>query len=398
MEGLSTMKPTPQILRRNAAIPTGFGMAPGAALSETFRISSPSTALICILILLGALTAGCGTAATMAPPSRPEPLINLKKIILEPMVKASDGQARVVIRKTREGQDYMLLNLSFQGAGIHIVEAIKQGRILEHRIVVRNSRGEILGTNPINFQAVKVTRTRIQQDEQEVLVTEENTTVPFEEAGGEKETVKRSYSLRSFDENDRIPQSIILTKVPTSGEYVTVYVELTLVDPVLQELCTTLESGACPRATNTPFREIRQDNEDTLSEIIQRYKNYEKGPFRFTLKKTPDYYRKSIQEEIDKLNERDTHDRYTEFQTPGGNRFEGYSNVARTGSKVFYREWRLLGEPRYFQVALEKDVVESIEEKKKIEQLKKEQNLEGRDKMLEPEGSYDKIYRPEGSY
>lgn len=362
-----------------------------------FRWRNPAWSATLIIIITTLIQ--CGTAATIASIDRPRPIIDLGRVVLEPMQKSSDGQARVIVRKTREGQDYMLLNLSFQGAGIHLVEAIKQGRILEHRIIVRNAKGEILGTNPINFQAVKVTRTRIQQDEQEVLVTEENTTVPFEEAAGETETVKRSYSLRSFDEDDRIPQSIVLTKVPQAGDYVTVYIELSLVDPVLQELCTTIESGACPRAHSMPFREVQQDNEDALNEIIQRYKNYEKGPFRFSLKKTPDYYRDSIKEEIEKLNERDTHDRYTQFQTPAGNKFEGYSNVARTGSKVFYREWKLVGEPRYFQVSLEKDVVESIEQKEKKEQAKKKQDLEGRDDMLRnPEGSYDEVYKPEGGY
>lgn len=362
-----------------------------------FRWRNPAWSVALIIIITTLIQ--CGTAATIASIDRPRPIIDLGRVVLEPMQKSSDGQARVIVRKTREGQDYMLLNLSFQGAGIHLVEAIKQGRILEHRIIVRNAKGEILGTNPINFQAVKVTRTRIQQDEQEVLVTEENTTVPFEEAAGETETVKRSYSLRSFDEDDRIPQSIVLTKVPQAGDYVTVYIELSLVDPVLQELCTTIESGACPRAHSMPFREVQQDNEDALNEIIQRYKNYEKGPFRFSLKKTPDYYRDSIKEEIEKLNERDTHDRYTQFQTPAGNKFEGYSNVARTGSKVFYREWKLVGEPRYFQVSLEKDVVESIEQKEKKEQAKKKQDLEGRDDMLRnPEGSYDEVYKPEGGY
>ena len=345
------------------------------------------------------ISINCGTTATTAPASKPAPRINLHDIALEPMQKSSDGVGRVIIRKAREGQDYVLLNLSFQGAGLHIVDAIKQGQILEHRIVLRNSRGEILGTNPINFQAVKVTRTRIQKDEQEVLVTDENTTVPFEEAAGQEETVKRSYSLRDFEETDRIPQSIVLTRVPEAGEYISAYVELTLVDPVLRELCTNLEAGACPRALTMPFREIRSDNQDVIQEIINRYKNYEKGPFRFSLKKTPEYYRKSIQEEIDKLNERDTHDRYTEFKNPGGSKFEDYSNVARTGSRVFYREWRLLGEPRYFQVALEKEVVDSIEEQKKKEQKKKEQNLEGRDDMLkDPEGSFEKVDEPEGNY
>ena len=354
---------------------------------------------VAALLAMPMISSLCNTAVTMAPVQKPNPLINLNRVVLEPMEKKATGEPEVVVRKTREGQNYILLNLSFQGAGLHIVDAIRTGRILEHKIVVRDSRGRVIGSSPINFQAVKVTRTRIQKDEQDILVTDENTSVPLEDATEGRETVQRSYALRSFSEDDRIPQSIVLTSVPAPGEHISVYVEISLVDPVLQELCSSVEAGACPRTQKMVFREVENDNRDVIQEIIDRYKNYERGPFRFELKKTPDYYRKAIQEEIAELNKRNTHDRFTDFLTPGGNRFEEYSNVARTGSRVFYREWKLLGEPRYFKISLKEEVEDSLEEKKMEKERKEEQTLEGRDDLLKtPEGSYEDIKTPEGSY
>lgn len=394
------MKTTPtyyQIERSGGAL-NGSRSSPSTSPSWTVR-----GAVLFLIILLSVLSGNCGSTAVMAPVDRPRELINLNRVVLETREKSTEGEPVVLVRKTREGQNYLLLNLAFQGAGIHIVNAIKNGEILEHRILVRDSTGQIIGSSPINFQAVKVTRTRIQKDEQEVIVTEENTTVPYQDGEESRETVRRSYALRSFDEDERIPQSIVLSRVPEPGEYISVYVQISFVDPVLRELCNSVEAGACPRSEKLVFREIRKDNQAVVDEIIERYKNYEQGPFRFELKKNADYYRDSIKGEIEELNKRNTHDRYTEFVTPGGNPFEEYSNVARTGSRVFYREWRLVGEPRYFKIALKKEVEESIEEEKKQEQKKEEESrkekLEGRDNLLKnPEGSYEDIKDPEGGY
>lgn len=302
----------------------------------------------------------------MSSPEIPPEIIDMNRIRMEPVDSTSNDleiryyddqkleqttdQKTKTDLKTDKAKPYLFLNLTFYGAGINVIEEIKKGRILFHKIVVRDSSGRVLGEEPINFQATKMSTTRIQKSESDVYISNDNERIPLSEEEKSKDVIRRSYTMRSFTENDKVPQVIRLRELPDPNSYVSVYVVIYLVEPVLKEVCRQIDGNSCPVVDYYTFREIREELNSLMQEIRRAYERQEDIP-AFALKEPTDSYRSQMKQNLDDLN--------TRFHLPpndikvinlANSTANLYSNVANFGSRVYYREWKLLSEPTYFRV------------------------------------------------
>mgnify|MGYP006996006169 CR=1 FL=1 len=262
---------------------------------------------------------------------------------------------------------YLLLNLSFAGSGLNVIEEIKKGHILFHKIVVRDAAGRVLGEEPINFQVIKMTETRLKQSESDVYISPDNQQIKIGDEKHNQEVVRRSYTIRAYSEDEPVAQVIRLRELPDSNTPISIYVVLHYVQPILLEVCKEFDGTSCPMAEHYTFRETKEELQKMLQLIKAAYQKQEDLP-GFQLKNPPEWYRKQMKENISRINE-------LKQEPPGHIRVLNvsneesklYANVGSFGSRLYYREWKLLSEPTYFRVRIVQRAHQSEFDESKVE-------------------------------
>ncbi len=307
---------------------------------------------ICIVapLLLLASVAGCATQVRMQSPDIPPEVIDMSRIRLQP----TEGKELEVRYGGEQERPYLLMNLTFTGSGLNVIEEIKRGRILFHKIVVRDASGRVLGEEPINFQAIKVTETRIQRSESDIYITSDNQQIKLGEDNPDRDIVRRSYTIRPYTDSDTLPQIVRLREMPDTNSPISVYVVLHFIEPVLKEICREMDGEACPVADYYVFRDVREELQGLMQQIQQAYEKQEDLP-AFRLKRPPEFYVKQMKANLKRMN--------AAHNVPPGNikvlNLSGqpatlYANVASFGSRLYYREWKLISEPSYYRVKIRK--------------------------------------------
>lgn len=305
-----------------------------------------------VLIFLFTITAGCTRNVRMESVPLPAEVIDMNRIRLYP-VPLGDGTAIKVLylEKNSKKQPYLRMNLNYKEAGLNLIEAIKDGDILFHRIIVRNEKGQLLGQSTINFTAVNIKSTTITKEEQSMVITDSMNEIEVGESVKEGTVVRKEYSLKTFTDEDNVPQTIPLKTVPKTGSYINVYIEIAYLRPYLHELCPVEEKDSCPAATDLAMRTVREENKQVLDEIIEKYKKGEEGPFRFEPARSADHYRQAVRKTVDEINQSsDKPPEGMRVQDVNGNPEKTYTNIASFGSRLYYREWKLVSPPAYFKI------------------------------------------------
>ena len=284
--------------------------------------------------------------------------IDLAKIVMEPTDAPSDSV--LPVRRNAAGDYYVLLNLNYAESNINVVEAIKNGNILAHRIVIKNSQGEEIGWDTINFQAYNVRKITTITTPSNVLLTRDGKKAVEESASAEK--VKYVFEEQQYTDTDKIPQTIFLNSKyrPGSDSWVSIYAEIFYIQPVLGELCPVVGSGdtfdaTCFNVQDRIFKTVREDNKvhidklrgelgqdpDTLTKLTIPKKetgteglatgsDHPDAEYQKILK-TKEFYKATIEKEVSEINE-------------SGRRINPVKD------KLYYQEWRLVSVPRYFQL------------------------------------------------
>jgi hypothetical protein len=308
---------------------------------------------ICLFLLALTGLAACAREVRMQSPEIPPEVIDMSRIRLEPV----EGNELEIHSGGDSGLPYLLMNLTYAGSGLNVIEEMKRGRILFHKIVVRDVSGRVLGEEPINFQAVRMTETRIQKSESDVYITADNDQIMLKKQEESGEVVRRIYTIRTFTDTDRVPQIIRLREMPDTNQPVTVYVVLHLVEPVLKEVCREIDGEACPVADYYTFREVREELAEVMRSIQRAHERQEDLP-AFRLKNQPDHYVKQMKANLARINElyKAPHDNIKVLNL-SGQPAALYANVASFGSRIYYREWKLISEPGFFRVKVSKKPV-----------------------------------------
>jgi len=340
----------------------------------------------------------------------------------------------VNVEYSENNKPFIRLELYFKDSGLNIIEEIKNGTILEHKIVVKNHKGETISAQPVNFQAYEVTETKIEKVRNKVVIGETKEKFKLSDLGKESKSYKES-EPRRYSDDSPIPQALELDpkKVPSAGEFISIFLEITYVNPFLEGVCDELNQD-CERDKVIMFRHIAERNKSELESLRG---SYEEGDFRKFKSLTPDEVeseKKIIKDKIFALNNSLNTSLPKEQANIKSNRSFPGSGFASTtfketkttangsvetervgtinafvdqtqnydGNKYFYREWNLVSFPRFFKIQSVikggKSVGEEIKEEKKIiPTLPKETSETDKTKNTDedhPESIFDKPNLP----
>ncbi|MEQ8352919.1 MAG: hypothetical protein RH862_15635 [Leptospiraceae bacterium] len=282
--------------------------------------------------------------------------INLNNIGMQPLGAASKNSQIIEIRKNSEGNPVALLELDYKNSGLNVIQEIKNGKILEHNIVIMDSQGREIGRAPINFIAFEVEEITSSVQSQKLLFTDSGSEVEYDKSDRpEPQPLERRARLKVYEDGARVPQYVELSRSPESGTTVSIYLELVYIQPFYSELCQSGQND-CPSVERVAFKAVKKDNEETMSEIEERVNKslqrsgegneaevvaLESDALVFRLKKPVEDYKEGIKREIKKLNKRPTTNQDNDPYV---------NHTARSGDYLHYREWKLLTVPRYFQI------------------------------------------------
>ncbi len=248
----------------------------------------------------------------------------------------------VKFQKNDQGKFCVVLDLTFRESGINIIESIKKGEILDNNIVIRDSSGRIVGKSSINFQAFTIYKTMVAKMQTNEVLTDSGERISLEEKQ-KKEQPKYKVEQVSYSDGDKVPQPICIGSDLQSGNYISVTVELTYIQPFLNEICHTSQKNCVRlekeimRGANQHFQKKISDKEAELTE------NPEKNTrFSFSMDDW-DIARKSIKDAIHKISD-EIKQKLKNNENPLTTEF---------GNEFKYREFKLIGAPRYFKVMFE---------------------------------------------
>ncbi|XDD46004.1 hypothetical protein AB3N60_14995 [Leptospira sp. WS39.C2] len=286
---------------------------------------------------------GCQTPERVMVPTFPtqSEQINLNRIKMITKQEANPGlesnskkpltqEPGVSVEYSENKIPFIQLDLFFEDAGISIIEEIIAGTIIDHHIIVLNQKGEIIAKQPVNFQAYEILETKTEVMRNKVIVGESkkpvkvNSTTP--ETKVTREAIERQYSDR-----DTVPQvlEIFEGKVPTPGEYISIYLELTYVNPYLEPNCESY-GGNCFGAKQKFIEDVTTRNRRELDILRNRYVNGEIAQFPNLTKEEQIEFKSNIKSKIEFTN--------------------GSSGPRHSFTKYFFREWNLVSSPRYFRI------------------------------------------------
>lgn len=282
--------------------------------------------------------------------------INLNNIGMQPLGAASTDSRIIEIRENSEGNPVALLELDYQNSGLNVIQEIKNGRILEHHIVIMDAQGREIGRAPINFIAFEVDEITSSVQSEKLLFTDSGSQVEYEKSDRPRpQPLQRRARLKVYEDGARVPQYVELKRAPENGSTVSIYLELVYIQPFYSELCQSTDKD-CPAVEKVAFKEVRKDNEETMKAIEERVNAtlekttegneaevvaLESDALVFRLKKPVEDYKEGIKRAIKNLNRRplnnEENDPYVNY-------------TAESGDYLHYREWKLLTVPRYFQI------------------------------------------------
>ncbi|TGN14259.1 hypothetical protein [Leptospira ilyithenensis] len=335
----------------------------------------------------------------------------------------------VNVEYSENNKPFIRLELYFKDSGLNIIEEIKNGTILEHKIVVKNHKGETISAQPVNFQAYEVTETKIEKVRNKVVIGETQEKFKLSDLGKESKSYKES-EPRRYSDDSPIPQALELDqkKVPSAGEFISIFLEITYVNPFLEGVCDEINLD-CEKDKVIVFRHIAERNRLELESLRGSYEEGDFRKFKSLTAEEVESEKKIIKDKIFALNNSRNSSLPQEPANIKSNRSFPGSGFAPTvfketkttvngsekvgtinafvdqtqnydGNKYFYREWNLVSFPRFFKIQSiiknGKSVVEEAkdkEEKKILPTLPKENSESEKTKDAtseHPESIFDK--------
>lgn len=268
-------------------------------------------------------------------------IIDLNRVIVGPV--DPDNQGRLRIHTDDQGKPVALVEVDYSRAGLNVPQAIREGRILEHEVLIRDHKGEILGRAPLNFSSFRFEKITEQRKARRFLILPNATSVTVEEEGDSEPKTRIVAHIRNYTDRDAIPQSIELDRRPDSEFPVTLQVRMTLIDPYVAPLCKECLEDPL-------YSDARKDYEEALSKLkaleanpeLLQDDSAEKEPARLSrlAHQKADVYRRSVKEAIATMNKRS-------HQIQNGK----ILNHTSDGNFIQYREWNLYSRPYFFYVS-----------------------------------------------
>ncbi|MCG6140485.1 hypothetical protein [Leptospira mtsangambouensis] len=289
------------------------------------------------------LSLGCETPQKVITPTFPthSEQINLNRIKMitksEAVHSESKEEKKPLAKEPGVSVDYsenkipfIQLDLFFEDAGISIIEEIIAGTILDHHIIVLNQKGEIIAKQPVNFQAYEILETKTEVMRNKVIVGESKKPVKVNSTTPETK-ISREAIERQYTDRDTVPQvlEILDGKVPNPGEYISIYLELTFVNPHLEPNCESY-FGNCYAAKQKFFEDVTLRNRRELDILRNRYVEGEVAQFPNLTPVEQSEFKTNIKSKIDSTN--------------------GVYGPKHGFTKFYFREWNLVSSPRYFRI------------------------------------------------
>ncbi|TGM63612.1 hypothetical protein EHQ94_13245 [Leptospira meyeri] len=289
------------------------------------------------------LSLGCETPQQVITPTFPthSEQINLNRIKMitksEAVHSESKEEKKPLVKEPGVSVDYsenkipfIQLDLFFEDAGISIIEEIIAGTILDHHIIVLNQKGEIIAKQPVNFQAYEILETKTEVMRNKVIVGESKKLVKVNSTTPETK-ISREAIERQYTDRDTVPQvlEILDGKVPNPGEYISIYLELTFVNPHLEPNCESY-FGNCYGAKQKFFEDVTLRNRRELDILRNRYVEGEVAQFPNLTPAEQSEFKTNIKSKIDSTN--------------------GVFGPKHGFTKFYFREWNLVSSPRYFRI------------------------------------------------
>lgn len=310
-------------------------------------------------VLLLAFVWGCQTPQQVMIPTFPtqSEQINLNRIKMITKQEANPSQDSnskkpltqepgVSVEFSENKIPFIQVDLFFEDAGISIIEEIIAGTIIDHHIVVLNQKGEIIAKQPVNFQAYEILETKTEVMRNKVIVGESKKPVKVNSTTPETKVTREAIE-RQYTDRDTVPQvlEIFEGKVPSPGEYISIYVELTYVSPNLEPNCESY-NGNCSGAKQKFFEDVTTRNRRELDILRNRYVNGEIAQFPNLTKEEQSEFKTNIKSKIEITN--------------------GMYGPKHSFTKFFFREWNLVSSPRYFRIlSVGKNGKQTISEEEK---------------------------------
>lgn len=319
------------------------------------------------LVLLAPFFSACQTIskffASAPPPPQPQPAyvapriypekINLSEVKVEAINEAPNEPLGVY--KGSDGNNYLFLNLIYENSGLSVIEAIKNGEILDNMIIVRDQTGKIIGSDVVNFQAFATIEKKLFKNTQEIVRTKDGFETPVRPQSAKRDLepeISTSYQSKIYTEKEKVPQVIKLNELPANNSYISINLELVYVEPFIQQICDKNGKNPCTYVDEVVTKEVREANKKKLEAIIAEYQKTptdkqpaeKRSPKKFIL--TP----AEIQAFKDKMKKNVSK---TGVTLEGEKTKVADSVVDVEKAKLNYREWSLVSAPKYFQVNTE---------------------------------------------
>ncbi|MCB1167090.1 MAG: hypothetical protein KDK33_13095 [Leptospiraceae bacterium] len=272
------------------------------------------------------------------------PVIDLNRVVVSPVDPDSDGRLRIY--QTEDGGPVAIVAVDYSRAGINVPQAIRDGRILEHEVILRDHKGEILGRAPLNFSSFRFERVTEQRKARRFLILPNATSVTVEETEDPEPVTRLIAHIKNYTDRDSIPQSIELKRMPDDGYPVTLQVRMVLIDPYVAPLCKECMEDALYAQARSEYDaalqklQRLQDHPELLtSDAVETADNA--GEEISQLARTrADAYRASIKKAIEKMN------------SAAHRMQEGKAlNHTTDGNFIQYREWQLYSRPYFFYIS-----------------------------------------------
>jgi hypothetical protein len=303
--------------------------------------------------------------ASYIPSENPSEVIDLNQVKMVPMLDP-DGKI-IKITTNEDGKPVALLSLEYSNSGLDVIDAIQRGEILEHAIIIRDETGDEIGKAPINILQYEVDEIASNRGEHKILFTNSGSEINIKKSN-ELPPVERRGRVRIFKNNEIIPQYIELKKQPKEGAHISAYIELIYVKPYMDAVCKKSEDSdsresvgvdandvACPGRNfhdevKSDTESVIQEKQSILSTAVSQMTNSTSIPKEYreqlvlSPKKEINEYRNSIKSNVNKSNPE-------KFSGEKEDLFSNHAVGHPHGSRYYYREWRLVSSPRFFQIS-----------------------------------------------
>lgn len=179
--------------------------------------------------------------------------------------------------------------IAYKADGMNLIADIKSGRVLEHKIILKNQKGEVLTSEPFAIDEIKA--------------------------------IEFFSQTLEFDKKN----------LPAVGEFVTVHLEMIYAVPYVDVACA--KGGAPPCDKTRSILGSPSFDSPTLGKISNDQL---------------DFKRNAIRSKISKINI----DQSSELASPPGTQLKLNGPIHLGDANVLvYREWKLVSNPTYFKIS-----------------------------------------------